>query len=990
MEINSGFFSSNYDSKNPKNINDRIYYQYIKFVKDNVNVSDPNQIIQMLALKSKIVPTTDGTDHNLNNYIDSWIKNKMPSLIDKFIPNPTDNNIETYVDRLLKYLEVVDICTRKNINLKLLHNPMLDKTDLSKINFKKIKITLDLKEKFKKIKFLIYRSNLLTGPDFDEIHNYVVKNQINENVRSITPSKSAKDIKQEEYGDRFIPRSAYAIYNEFDNLGLNIKKNSRGGSAKKQTNKKKNHIAQRKNKRNILRSNSTPKIFENTTNESIKASDLESYYIPKGDHNFKESLSKLKNKKQSIEDFNKQLFKLAQRIPKMVENDSKLQKAFQEFKKQFNIWDKWSTQIIENKNFDTYKKRETITEKYIKLLTNPTSFATTAFNQEDDDTNGARQSLVKSLINYKKTDGYKTIKQMISADKLMYKKGYGEALKEFFEVHRYSYQTDNLGNRSVLEPRKTQILLSIVSHYDHQIKNLTNLNESKLEDIYVYLPKSGNIGDILKHQEEVRDAMSELKGKIIYSYSKIIDKERECIRCIEKIQKYILEIVDGYGTTDKKVTNGLEKLRSCKFNSNFKDDDTSDDLRKRILFARKNISSFRQCISDFLSSDDFKKAVNTGLTPNCEKILLYYSESLGFIDSYLSDIQNQDKAQFGPAVRRIEKPVATNPKDPPEKREYVWGDSDFWMDMPMWRFRKFKPYLSYQDVEQGSIGDCWLSATLKSMAKKTPNTILNVFVNRNKEIGEQKTNSKNIASHNEFAQFPLTPYITVRLYKVEKVMDEYKTNGKYVDIQVPATLLQDKSGNPHWNKGSVLWPHIIEKAVEKYFEEFMPNQGKGGGKHIDGGHSIIAAALLTGKSPTRNRINSKSNPQQTLDLLKKLLSNGKAAMCGTIKFQEADDDHPESRKVLEWQQISEKEAEKYDWKTKRWQGDAISGHYEIPKRIIWGTHAYSLDKVENATPIENTKIHLINPWEVEDDKVGRNKIYVTLKEFLENFDRIDS
>ena len=52
MEINNGFFSQNYIQKN---INDKIYSEYIKFCRNNINISDPNKIIQMLAFKQKIV-----------------------------------------------------------------------------------------------------------------------------------------------------------------------------------------------------------------------------------------------------------------------------------------------------------------------------------------------------------------------------------------------------------------------------------------------------------------------------------------------------------------------------------------------------------------------------------------------------------------------------------------------------------------------------------------------------------------------------------------------------------------------------------------------------------------------------------------------------------------------------------------------------------------------------------------------------------------------
>lgn len=37
------------------------------------------------------------------------------------------------------------------------------------------------------------------------------------------------------------------------------------------------------------------------------------------------------------------------------------------------------------------------------------------------------------------------------------------------------------------------------------------------------------------------------------------------------------------------------------------------------------------------------------------------------------------------------------------------------------------------------------------------------------------------------------------------------------------------------------------------------------------------------------------------------------------------------------------------------------------------------------TNIEKCKIHLLNPWGVKGNKEGRDEVYVTLLEFVENF-----
>lgn len=350
-----------------KNINDKIYNEYIKFCKDNVNVSDPNQIIQMLALKSRIVPTTDGTDHNLNNYIDTWIKDKMLSLINKFIPNPTAENIETFVDRLCKYLEVADICTRKNINLKLIKNPIDKKLDLiDNCNLEKIKITLYLKEKFKKIRSLtdkleiknIYVSSIY----FDKLYDYVPKSLINEKIRSITPSKAVKDIKQSEFAQP-INQYTYEIYNKNAAPDLNNKKHSRGESIKKMNKIEKNNKQRERNRKNISRSNSAPKTFENPTNESIKVSDFESYYIPNSDRSYNNNHSKLnKNGAKSYKRlnefrFDKAIDALENEYNKLTGENEKLWRELKDLKDKFKTWRKWKNKnklTIPDENYKNF------------------------------------------------------------------------------------------------------------------------------------------------------------------------------------------------------------------------------------------------------------------------------------------------------------------------------------------------------------------------------------------------------------------------------------------------------------------------------------------------------------------------------------------------------------------------------------------------------------------------------------------------------------
>ena len=117
--------------------------------------------------------------------------------------------------------------------------------------------------------------------------------------------------------------------------------------------------------------------------------------------------------------------------------------------------------------------------------------------------------------------------------------------------------------------------------------------------------------------------------------------------------------------------------------------------------------------------------------------------------------------------------------------------------------------ISFDDVVQGSIGDCYLAASLSALAHANPDLIKNAI----------KDNGDNT--------------YTVRLYE----------NGREVKVTVDGDLAQGAAGNTRYAKsrtGNELWVGLMEKAFAQW---------KGGYEAIgNGGTAGSVISAVTGKS----------------------------------------------------------------------------------------------------------------------------------------------
>ena len=276
----------------------------------------------------------------------------------------------------------------------------------------------------------------------------------------------------------------------------------------------------------------------------------------------------------------------------------------------------------------------------------------------------------------------------------------------------------------------------------------------------------------------------------------------------------------------------------------------------------------------------------------------------------------------------------------------------------------YKPYFSVKDVKQGSIGDCWLESTLKSMALKSPDKLLDLFPNYLKEISSVNGTLNG-------------PNVTVRLYDYTKKRKsdsclEYSAK-KEINLSVDATELTNESG-PAWNQGNVLWPHVIEKAVNHLIQDLHHDADNNYGYDIHGGQGTLATTILTGKNSKNIDVMSmRYDPDKLLEALSRALSASVAPTCAT------------------------KNNFGLYIKGKEEKGLLLSGN-----RALFSQHVYVLKDVKkDQKEIYNSKITLINPWS-EDKKInainkdskskipviGGNEIIITLSEFKTYFSDI--
>lgn len=136
--------------------------------------------------------------------------------------------------------------------------------------------------------------------------------------------------------------------------------------------------------------------------------------------------------------------------------------------------------------------------------------------------------------------------------------------------------------------------------------------------------------------------------------------------------------------------------------------------------------------------------------------------------------------------------------------------------------------IDINDIKQGSIGNCWLMATMIAIANKKPHAIARLIKQRNKKRG----------------LYDVTIYIKKNGRNIPQVIT---VNDRFPVGDKPPRAHEtgDKEG-----KKEELWVMLIEKAYAVYLGSYQ---------ELKGGHSYKAMEALTGNKASRHRINKIRN-----------------------------------------------------------------------------------------------------------------------------------
>ena len=469
------------------------------------------------------------------------------------------------------------------------------------------------------------------------------------------------------------------------------------------------------------------------------------------------------------------------------------------------------------------------------------------------------------------------------------------------------------------------------------------------------------------------EKIKELKSKFLEVLKSTEFSNNNLQSLLENMQRYLCsdKFLYYYGSNEKieKFKKSIEKHKiQSELIERTKAYGKTKEYKDLAYKIRKIIDDWTFSLNELIESLDPEKSRVEELKRQKAIICKTMLEKL---DDYLIRYQNEteDKRYFQPGFNKLE----IKNKD--------GKIQTFEVEKKMWNIKDRSPYFSDRDVQQGKMGDCWLEATLKLMALKSPDELLKIFPNYLKEVSPIDGSL-------------LGSRITVRLYDYDKndCTNEVSTTGKFKDISVDTTELttDDPKGTngPAWNRSKVLWPHMIEKAVDKFFQEYHYNDKKDYGHQIDGNTLSMATLILTGKSSKYFLINNddfkniKNNTNKKNEFLENLLKNIKTTkeknnvVCGT------HGDFYDLKYMMEGYQLLENE--------------------DLGIRVLIESHAYTLVGFEeNKKEISKTKIHLKNPHaKKEKDEIfkkiigkgeqvtGCDELTLYLEEFAEYFEGI--
>ena len=172
----------------------------------------------------------------------------------------------------------------------------------------------------------------------------------------------------------------------------------------------------------------------------------------------------------------------------------------------------------------------------------------------------------------------------------------------------------------------------------------------------------------------------------------------------------------------------------------------------------------------------------------------------------------------------------------------VYPESNFTILVDKWFYGKDRPKTDYEykqvngtlfingisssDINQGYCGDCYLFASLSSLADKSPKLIRSMFISN-----EDNT-------------------WTVRFFKKNdnNYVADYITVDKFLPVFPDGSPVYERFGSNYLNRSNELWPALIEKAYAQWNETGNTERPDKTNSYdaISGGWSELASAHLSG------------------------------------------------------------------------------------------------------------------------------------------------
>ncbi|QIZ69831.1 C2 family cysteine protease [Oxynema aestuarii] len=184
---------------------------------------------------------------------------------------------------------------------------------------------------------------------------------------------------------------------------------------------------------------------------------------------------------------------------------------------------------------------------------------------------------------------------------------------------------------------------------------------------------------------------------------------------------------------------------------------------------------------------------------------------------------------------------------PLPKGEYSYGSASN-VEYRYAEGQLFQNGISYEDIKQGAVGDCYYLASLAAVAQKTPNVIKDMFIDNG--IDEDGNRTYTVRFYNNGQ----VDYVTVDRY-----LPTNKNNGSLPFAGVG-------NGHTYKNSNNELWVALAEKAYAQMNEagwmkryttdEGIDLHGLNSYKGIEGGWTNVSVAHINNQSGTRHSISS--------------------------------------------------------------------------------------------------------------------------------------